>query len=361
MNENIGKEFSKSYEHCACNFTEFVSKEFEHWADFNPTFVTPSYLDQRTGIWKFANIEGQLVRFCAYTGYLIRCAEEMVSKFNKYDCSIFDENILNILKNNDNKENTIKGIAEYLNAHDKIKLGEPVRKYTIIDYDQLKYYFDLIFIDYCKQSEIDLNDTIVYEMIWQMASYGYVFKTAEKMYESMHGQDIKGSKLKSNAFSAKRELFARILISKTDAFIPGLLEIMMTKENIKTNQHLLTPLKIELLILELHYYYLSFCKNGKEREAREIIEEIKNAIISDFTNKESNEFAKLYDERKAFYGEMKNILPSEGESPKGTLFWEFGKLMCSTYHAKQLGAFIGFPLLLSDLVVSISETAFGNG
>lgn len=172
--------------------------------------------------------------------------------------------------------------------------------------------------------------------------------------------DAKESKLKSNASSENRAFFARILISRTSAFVPDLLEIMMAKENIKANQNLLMPLKIELLILELHFYYLSFCKFGKEMKAREIIEEIKNAIISDITNEESTELTKLYDERMAFYGEMKNILPSEEESPKGTLFWEFGKLMCSTYHSKVPGAFLGFPILLPELIKSISEAAFGN-
>lgn len=159
---------------------------------------------------------------------------------------------------------------------------------------------------------------------------------------------------KNSLDSSRGNLFVKILIDETEKFVPFLLEMFVTKDHVKSNQNLIGPLKVELLIFVLHYFTKRTVFNRlEEKKIIEILDALNIAIQQNIEPIEYVEFERLYETRNTFFMGFNKLFPDESESPKGTLFWEFGKLICSIYPHKNPVAILGFPIILPELIVNV--------
>jgi hypothetical protein len=138
-------------------------------------------------------------------------------------------------------------------------------------------------------------------------------------------------KKSGGSFSLQTQTAAVLLRAASDEAAPHLLKKLVGEEHIDTNQELIAPLTLELLIFGLHLTdRIAFQRLG-ESDRTEFMDVLLPIIRSELEPRVGSQFKDLYNTRNTFYSGFRKLWPDKNESVKGTLFWEFGKALGSVY------------------------------
>lgn len=142
---------------------------------------------------------------------------------------------------------------------------------------------------------------------------------------------MRSSRENSSGFPLTAESVADATLESCETGVLNLMDALFGKENAENNSEYIEPLYLELLVFALQITdRIVFAKLGSEDRA-EFMNELLSVVKKRIQSPIKSEFRSLYNSRTAFYASFQKLLPDESESPKGTLFWEFGKALGAVY------------------------------
>lgn len=112
-------------------------------------------------------------------GYMLRRAEEDVIGYKK---PIISDGVSEILKQGTQPQEKIITIAEYLDSHGHVGLGEPIRPYLLAPMEKIAEVFDAIVRAFLSGIGIDEDDyDLQFELKARAIAFGYVYRVAEEL------------------------------------------------------------------------------------------------------------------------------------------------------------------------------------
>ena len=247
-------------------------------------------------------------------------------------------------------------VAEYLDSHETVGLGDPVRLYVLASFDEIRGAFDDL-----SQLAIDANRPYIgdlemqSELYCRYIAYGYVYRIAEELVLQGLPADWKsddaslaapepvgdgseptplwiyfqGKPNTAPVLFEKAKIITRLIdtiwsdglilsapIRGRDVNSVGRLEEDQARKVISENAALFLRIVDEIAFLAL---------------GADLSDEFMDALIAfverDVTGRgvQPELFAKCLKERRTEYADYSRWVPTKNESGKGTLLWEFAK------------------------------------
>ncbi|MGO9123580.1 MAG: hypothetical protein ACLP6G_01695 [Terriglobales bacterium] len=315
-------------------------------------------------------------RDLARNGYRLRVAErEVMGNRALMPLGQVEE----ILRSGTTPREMTAAIAEYLDTHSTVGLGDPVRLYVLAPFDDVRDAFDCLVEQAVEANRLYISDLEMQTELYQRyVAYGYVYKVAEDLVRRGLPEDWKpndadvaepdGDEAKPKliplwAYFYGKHNSAPVLYEKAKV-ITSLIDTVWTDELI-----LATPIRaqdrnswvrldeaqVRGIIAETAALFIR------------IVDEIAFSALSDESSIELTEaliefvgrdlqgrgvqpaaFAELLKERLTEYAGYPKWVFGKGESAKGTLFWEFGKKVASVLG---IGKSTVFQMILANVLL----------
>jgi hypothetical protein len=316
-------------------------------------------------------------RDLARNGYRLRLAErDVIGKRRLVPLGPIES----VLRSSKSAQEKTTEIAEYLDNHEAVGLGDPVRLYVLASFDEICRAFDdlsRIAIDANRQyiSDPDMQS----ELYRRFMAYGYVYRVAEELV--LHGlpanweSDDTGPATSEHGEACSEMTPLWAYFHGKDNTAPVLFE------KAKVVASLIDSVWSDGLVLSAPIRTQDISSKGRleDDQARRVIAEnaalflrivdeiaftAMGADLSDgfidalmeFVAKDAlgrgvdpETFARCLDERLAEYAGYRKWLPAKGESARGTLFWEFGKRIADIIG---IGRDAVFNLLLTHTIMN---------
>lgn len=160
--------------------------EVDDIVDLYTTYMgrVPEILSPEFSIY-LKNLEQPVFGKAASIGYVIRYMEWDTNrdKANSIMSITKDTEIEGILK--DSSESKSELIADYLDRHDYIGLGEPVSQFALQDFQKTKSFFNWIMNEFSQDmSDFSESENVfdgIQELFYRNAAYGYNLRVAEEI------------------------------------------------------------------------------------------------------------------------------------------------------------------------------------
>jgi hypothetical protein len=275
-------------------------------------------------------------------GYRLRLAEFKVMRGQDFvPLGQVDE----ILRSDRSSTEKIEAIAQYLDTHDAVGLGDPVRLYILSPFEQLCKAFDELVEGAMKSNPMPPDELdSQFEVYARLIAYGYVYKVAEDLV----GQGIPGSGSEpeenkgSQAWASfhgkpntkevlcdKARLVARLIEMDWDK---GLVIAAMMKDNSDVPEVRLGEEEARCVLVETGALLIRIVDEiafgTLTPETREVfMDELEISVGRALESKgvELTEFARVLAERMSEYSRYRKWVAGENEATKDTLFWEYSK------------------------------------
>jgi hypothetical protein len=118
---------------------------------------------------------------------------------------------------------------------------------------------------------------------------------------------------------------------------------------------LVRSLLLEVLAFELHLTdHLIFSTLGASERAT-FMDALCTALAHELGPPRDIELQDLYNNRQHYYGQFLKLFAENGESLKGTLFWEFGKLMAGAHANSNPNAIVATAISGTSLLETVND------
>lgn len=275
-------------------------------------------------------------------GYRLRLAELRVMGGQQFvPLGQVDE----IMRSDRPSTEKIEAIAQHLDTHDAVGLGNPVKLYTLSPFGELVRAFDEL-VEAAMKSNPMPSDELdsQFEVYARLIAYGYVYKVAEDLVgEGIPGsggepEENKGSQGwasfhgKPNTKEVLREkarLVARLIEMDWDK---GLVIAAIMKGNSDVPEVRLGEEEARCVLVETAALLIRIVDEiafgTLAPETREVfMDELEISVGRALESKgvELTEFARVFTERMSEYSRYRKWVAGENEAAKDTLFWEYSK------------------------------------
>jgi len=284
-----------------------------------------------------------------------------------------------VLRSGRSRQEKTVTIAEYLDAHETVGLGDPVRLYVLAPFDDVGYALDCLVEQAIEANRSYISDLEMQtELCKRFFAYGYVYKVAEELVRKGLPEDWKpdeasAPELPEEEAKPKSMLLwayfdgmhnsstvlyekARVVASLIDMEWSGVLILAgPARTQDKNSWNRLEEEQARSIISETAALLIrivdeiAFSALGAESSDK-FVEALIEFVARDLQGRgiEAVTFAELLKERLAEYAGYPKWVPKGDEGVKGTLFWEFGKKVADIMG---IGKDPVFNLLLANMLM----------
>jgi hypothetical protein len=154
---------------------------------------------------------------------------------------------------------------------------------------------------------------------------------------------------------AQAKIVAPILMGCCEQTAPIFLKALVGEKKAGSNQGLIAPLTIELLVFALHLTdRITFARLGPSKRAK-FMNALLPGVQRELKPPLDSQLQRLYNTRNTFYGGFPKLFPDKKDNLKGTLFWEFGKAMGSVYAENNPVAIAQTAMDGMDFMVTVNQ------
>jgi hypothetical protein len=277
------------------------------------------------------------------------------------------------------QEKTV-AVAEYLDDHQEIGLGDPARLYVLAPFNVVRH----ILVDFTTEamklngpfgSDVDVQT----ELYQRCLAYGYIYRVAEELVsgglpaswkasvepvtEPTNNEMPASDSIPLWSYFRGRGNSASVLFEKAKVVTSlvemvwnsGLILVASADDQIRlTEDHARCVFSETGILFVRMLDEIAFGALGAELSEEfmdDFIESVARALESKGVQPER--FAELLSERIVEYAGYAKWLPEKGEGSRGTLFWEFGKKIADIVG---VGKSAVFNILLTNVLMqSLSE------
>jgi hypothetical protein len=289
-----------------------------------------------------------------------------------------------ILRSGRSSTEKIEAVAQYLDTHDAVGLGDPVRLYILSPFEQLCKAFDELVEGVMKSNPMPSDELdSQFEVYARLIAYGYVYKVAEDLVgqrvagsesesqtavpelERSLPEENKGSQLwasfhnKPNTkevLCEKARLVARLIEMDWDKGLVIAARMKDTSDvpEVRLGEEEARRVLVETAALLIRIVH-EIAFGALSPETREVfMDELEISLGRALESKgvELTEFASVLAERISEHSRYRKWVAGENEPTKDTLFWEY---------AKKIGAIVNieehlfFTLELTNLLLRSLE------
>jgi len=247
-------------------------------------------------------------------------------------------------------------IAEYLDNHDKIGLGLPIRPYVLAGFDLIRSVFDEIVSSAIRANHTSVNSRESHaEVYHRLLAHGYAHRIAEELtYGSATGpepnnsgvsnsvwpdtaekaegncemlwQQFSGEPNTDRVLRAKAEFAAVLITMSLDRGVRVACDVVKI-QNIRFGEEELLAARMEMAAVLLHladrFAFRTLPENGRNV----FMEALEVNVIAELADHgiDTSYFMKVLHARHIEYYKYKKFIADKGDSCRGTLFCEFPK------------------------------------
>jgi hypothetical protein len=312
-------------------------------------------------------------RDLARVGYRLRLAEELIQGPRMLAArGQVDE----ILRSNTSTQLKTKAIAEYFENHGIVGLGDPIRPYVLVRFDEIRDVCERFVGMIFENSDTPTNERDA-ELYHGFVSYGYAYRVAEELVRPHYVRSERSSLTDATVTSGdvstaqgawdyfrgkpntktilreKANVVVHLIINNCDA---GLLLAAAFRDrnessDIRLGDHEARQSMVEtaaLLLTMVDQHALKFLGSAKRDVFMDALEAGVAGALQD-KGAERGAFLEFLLKRYKEYSHYRKWLPEKGEAANGTLFCEFGKKVGAIFG---IGRDIAFDIVLTNGLLS---------
>jgi hypothetical protein len=284
-------------------------------------------------------------------GYRVRLAERQVMRGRPL---LAIGAIHEIIRSEKSPKEKVAAICEYLDRHNVIGVGDPVKPYLLVPIDQIRKVFDkmvdeTITLNQIPSEELEMQT----ELRHRYLAFGYVFRIAEELVFNVFQEcdesaapmvvsqeeqpkddnsgllwvDFSGKQNTAATLQEKANIVARLIQNNLDSALLLAAPIREQNPAVLLGEQQARQIRAEtavfLIRLVLDVAYRCLSREEFDIFSQTLLQSVTR--VMELEGYSPQVFNELASERLLEYDGYPKWVPSEEEGFEGTLFWEFGK------------------------------------